>query len=178
MRTRSHHVVVFRSSRYLDRAVAAVRSRWAACEVAVVHQPGRAEEAAALGVPIEYATTSRFRVLGWFFSSARRALSAWGPHMAVVQIPDETGEGHFELGLVALIVGRGQFWSVRPDGSLHHVRARDWLRRAVPIAVRELRGLAIVGVVALLSVAAWPGWLTARARWHLHDRGWLRYGEP
>ncbi|MEW6320997.1 MAG: hypothetical protein AB1635_07900 [Acidobacteriota bacterium] len=170
-------VAVFRSSRHLALAVVTAQSVWPGCAIAVVHQPGRALEARILGVPIEYGATARFRVLGWVMSSARRTLRAWAPDEIVVQFQDESGAGCRELGLVALLAGRGRFHAVLPDGSLHTVDAWGWLRAAARAAALAGRNCVLLAAIAAASILAAPVWMLSRGLWALRDRELIGRGD-
>lgn len=170
-------VAVFRTSRYLALAVEAARERWTGCEVAIVHQPAALHEASALGWPIAFAAASRFRILAWLGSAARRTLSAWRPDVVIVQMPDAGAQGALELGCVALLAGGGEFWIVTPDGCLHRWRTAEWVGRLLWPVWRRGRNAVLVAVVAVVTAIATPAWLAGRTGWALRNRGLLGRGQ-
>jgi hypothetical protein len=147
--TQPTRVLILRTSRFVDQAVAFARAEWPGAEIRVVRHSGHITAAALLGS-------------SWGWTALR-----WRPHHLVVQWWTPDGAAHEVLDRAALLLQPRGFHVVLEDQSRIWVPAHRVLSRQLRRVGRRLAGGAMVLVIVAATGVLWPA--TAWRR-HLHRR--------
>lgn len=154
MRGRPERILLFRSGRHLQVALAALRAASPSCEVTVVARP---EAAAALdhaGIDaahrLDYDRTPFFQPVPFITSAAgRRAVTGRFDRVCVLwNGPDGVGQANVDY--TALMVSPLGFTAITPDGSLLPRRTAANLGREAARAVMSLAVAAFLGLTLFL----------------------------
>lgn len=151
-------IVVLRTSRFLGAAVGAVNHRWPGCELRVVYQQGSEAEVRAAGLePDAGLCVPAGRLSLWRFlrQPAFVTLAAWRPDVVVLQWWNSRGDGHASADRVALALMPGTIAAVLEDGRW---QTMSWASRATRGIRRTVVSVLLIGVVAVLTCAAWPSY--------------------
>lgn len=81
---------------------------------------------------------------------------AWQPDHVVIQWWNPQGRGHERVDWAALLLGRGGFHVVFEDATLVRVHTTSRVLRPLRPAWRAVRGVLVIGAVALATALAWP----------------------
>jgi hypothetical protein len=160
--SRPDRILVLRTGRHLNVAVAALGARWPGCEIAVVGTPGSEPAIAQAGVPSSrtfvYDAAPTFRPAAFWFSRAARAAHGWGFDRVAVLWNDPAGTGQGNVDRTAFWLSPRGFIAVTPDGGIVH-------RSVWPHLARQLRRAVIsVAAAPLLGLLFVPAWLAGARR--------------
>lgn len=152
MRRRPERVLVFRSGRHLQLAIAALRVDSPSCEITVVARPEAAAALDQCGIDdahrISYDCTPFFRPLSFITSRAGlRALTGRYDRVCVLW-NDPDGAGQANVDYTAMTVSLLGFTAITPDGAIISRRSganlrREVARAAISLAVGAFLGLAL-----------------------------------
>lgn len=154
MRGRPERILLFRSGRHLQVALAALRAASPACEITVVARPDAAVALDQAGVDdahrIPYDRTPFFQPLPFITSHAgRRAVGGRFDRVCVLwNGPD--GAGQANVDYTALTVSPLGFTAITPDGTLLARRTSANLGREAARAVMSVAVAAFLGLTLFL----------------------------
>ncbi len=119
---RPERILVLRSGRHLQVALAALRARTPECDVAVVGTSGSENAIAQAGVSpahtFVYSKRSRFTPAAFFFSSTALAVRDWRFDRLAVLWNDPDGVGQGNVDRTAFAIAPRGFLAVTPDGRI------------------------------------------------------------
>ncbi|HLG55919.1 MAG TPA: hypothetical protein VI485_11350 [Vicinamibacterales bacterium] len=150
---RPERILLLRSGRHLQTALAALRAREPECEVAVVGTPGSESAIEQAGVPpanvFVYGKRSRFTPAAFFFSSTAVAVRCWRFDRVAVLWNDPDGAGQGNVDRTAFLLAPRGFLAVTPDGSLVERRLSRQVRHEVRRAITSVAMAVMLGVLYL-----------------------------
>jgi hypothetical protein len=135
-------VLLLRSGRHLQTAIAALQARWPGCQIAVVGTAG--SERAIEEVGIEAANTfiytrrSRFSPGTFFFSTTAMAVRLWRFDRVAVLWNDPDGAGQGNVDRTAFLLAPRGFVAIAPDGTVIERSVLPQIRREARRAVLSL----------------------------------------
>ena len=154
MRERPDRILLFRSGRHLQVALAVLRAASPSCEITVVARSEAEVALDAAGIDaahrIAYDRTPFFQPLPFITSPAgRRALAGRFDRVCVLwNGPD--GAGQANVDYTALTVSPSGFTAITPDGALLPRRTRANLGREAARAVRSVTVAVFLGLALFL----------------------------
>ena len=154
MRRRPEHILLFRSGRHLQTAIAALRAASPACAITVVARPEAAAALDQAGIDpahrLMYDRTPFFHPWPFITSPAgRRALAGRFDRVCVLwNGPD--GAGQANVDYTALTVSPLGYTAITPDGTLVPRRTGATLRREAARAALSLAVAAFLGLTLFL----------------------------
>ncbi len=154
VRRRPERILVFRSGRHLQVAMAALRAASPACEISVVARPDAAPALEQAGIDaahrITYDRTFFFRPVPFLMSPAGRHALAGRFDRVCVLWNDPDGAGQANVDYTALMVSPRGFTAITPDGMLHRRHSAANLRREAGRAAMSLAVAALLGLTLFL----------------------------
>jgi hypothetical protein len=157
-------ILLLRSGRHLQTAIAALRSRWPSCEIAVVGTPGSEAAIAQAGVEPRntfiYTRRARFSPGMFFFSTTAVAVRVWRFDQVAVLWNDPDGAGQGNVDRTAFLLAPRGFVAITPDGSVVERRVAPQIRREGRRALLSI-GMALVLSALYLPALIIPGRLKA-----------------
>ena len=140
-------ILLLRSGRHLQLAIAALQSRWPGCEVAVVGTAGSQPAIEQAGIAawniFIYTKRPRFSPLAFFFSTTAVAARFWRFDRVAVLWNDPDGAGQGNVDRTALLLAPRGFIAITPDGTVVERSVMPQIRREVRRAVWSM-GVAVV----------------------------------
>ena len=118
---RPQRILLLRSGRHLQVALAAMEARFPGAEVAVVATPGGERAIREAGVPEDRTLTyagRRFTPFAFFVSRAAAGARRWRFDRVAVLWNDPTGTGQGNVDRTALFLAPRGFLAVTPDGGV------------------------------------------------------------
>jgi hypothetical protein len=148
---RPERILLLRSGRHLEVAVAALRTRMPGCEIAVVGTPGSEAAIASAGVPAArtfiYRGRSRFTPMAFNLSPAGVAARCWRFDRVAVLWNDPDGTGQGNVDRTALLLSPTGFLAVTPDGRVAERRVWPQIRRETLRAVTSMAAAVVLGAL-------------------------------
>ena len=161
VRRRPERILVFRSGRHLQVAIAALRAAAPACEISIVARPDAAPALDQAGIDaahrITYDRTSFFRPVPFLMSPAGRHALAGRFDRVCVLWNDPDGAGQANVDYTALTVSPLGYTAITPDGTVLTRRTAATLHREASRAALSLAVGAFLGLTLFLP-ARLMGW--------------------
>lgn len=155
-------ILLFRSGRHVQTAIAALRSRWPGCEIAVVGTAGSQLALAEAGVAERntfiYTKRPRFSPLAFFFSTTAMAVRLWRFDRVAILWNDPDGAGQGNVDRTAFLLAPRGFIAITPDGGIVERSVTPQIRRETRRAVRSL------GVALVLGALYLPAFVMGRVK--------------
>jgi hypothetical protein len=152
---RPERILLLRSGRHLELAIAALQAQIPGCEIAVVGTPGSEAAIASAGVPgartFIYRRRSRFTPLAFGVSPTGVAARCWRFDRVAVLWNDPDGSGQGNVDRTALLLAPLGFLAVTPDGRVTERRVWPQIRHE---ALRAMTSVATAVVLAALFIPA------------------------
>ena len=146
-------VLLLRSGRHLQVAIAALQSRWPDCQIAVVGTTGSQAAIEQAGVDAGnifiYTKQPRFSPAAFLFSATAVAVRCWRFDRVAVLWNDPDGAGQGNVDRTAFLLAPRGFLAVTPDGSLVERSVWPQIRRETRRAVMSAAMAVMLGALYL-----------------------------
>jgi hypothetical protein len=157
-------VLLLRSGRHLQIAIAALHSHWPGCEVAVVGTAGSQLAIEQAGVETRntfiYTRRPRFSPVAFFFSTTAVAARLWRFDRVAVLWNDPDGAGQGNVDRTAFLLAPRGFIAITPDGRIVERSIVPQLRREARRAIRSIAMAVMLGALYIPALLI-PGRLKA-----------------
>jgi len=159
---RPERILLLRSGRHLQVALAALRAHAPGCAIAVVGTPGTERSIEQAGVPAGdlfiFSARPRFSPAAFVLSGTAQAVRGWGFTRVAVLWNDPDGAGQGNVDRTAFALAPRGFLAIAPDGRLI-------ARRLAPQVWHEARrAMASLVTAAMLGALFLPAWLLPSRR--------------
>ncbi len=148
---RPERILLLRSGRHLELAIASLQARMPGCEIAVVGTPGSEAAIANAGVPAErthvYRGRPKFTPIAFALSAVGMAVRCWRFDRVAVLWNDPDGTGQGNVDRTALLLAPLGFLAVTPDGRVTERRVWPQIRREALRAVTSVAAAVVLGAL-------------------------------